>query len=43
MVMRHELGDGPSKVAFTKRDHAIEAFLPNRPYEPLRMRIAVGR
>jgi hypothetical protein len=42
MVMRHELGKRPSKVASTERDHAIEAFLLDRAYEPLCIRIAVG-
>ena len=32
VVMRHELGKRPSKVMFTERDHAIEAFLLDRPY-----------
>jgi hypothetical protein len=27
VVMGHELGDGPLKVPFTERDHAVEAFL----------------
>ena len=41
--MRYEFGQRPSKVAFTERDHAIEAFLSDRAYEPLRIGIAVGR
>src|SRR5688572_6373207 len=43
MVMRYKLGETPAKMAFTKRDNAIQAFLPDRAHEPLRMRIAVGR
>jgi hypothetical protein len=43
VVMRHELGKRPPKVAFTERDHAIEAFLSDRAYEPLCLGIAVGR
>ena len=30
-------------MALTERDHAIEAFFFDRAYEPLRMRIAIGR
>ena len=43
MVMRHELGERPSKMAFTERDDAIEAFFSDRAHESLRLRIAVGR
>jgi hypothetical protein len=43
MVMRHEVGERPPKMAFTERDHAIEAFLSHRAHEPLRMRIVVRR
>ena len=43
MLMRHEIGERSPKMAFTERDHAIEAFLPDRAHESLRMGIAVGR
>ena len=41
MVMRHELGERPSKVAFTERDDAIEAFLPDRAHKPLAVGIQI--
>jgi hypothetical protein len=41
MVVRDEVGERPPQVAFTERDHAIQAFLLDRADEPLRMGIAV--
>lgn len=41
--MRGELLQRPSKVPFTERHDAIEAFLLHRPHEPLRVRVAVRR
>jgi hypothetical protein len=41
--MCHEIGERSPKMAFAERDYAIEAFLPDRAYESLRMCIAVGR
>jgi hypothetical protein len=41
MVVCDEVGERLSKVAFTERDHAIQAFLFDRADEPLRMSVAV--
>jgi hypothetical protein len=43
MIVRYEISERSPKMAFTEQDHAIEALLSDRAYEPLRMRIAVGR
>ena len=41
MVVCDEVDERLPEVAFTERDHAIQAFLFDRADEPLRMRIAV--
>lgn len=41
IVVCDEVGERPPEVAFTWRDHTIQAFLFDRANEPLRMRIAV--
>jgi hypothetical protein len=42
MVVRDELANRAAKMAFTERDHAIEAVLSDRPNEPLRVGVTVG-
>ena len=43
VVVRHEVRNRASKVALTQRDPAVEAFLLDRPNEPLSVRVAVRR
>ena len=43
MVMRHEIGERPPKMAFSERDDAIEAFFFDRADEAFRVCIAVRR
>jgi hypothetical protein len=43
MVMRHERREQSAQVGLTEHDDPIEAFLFDRPYEPLRMCIAIRR
>jgi hypothetical protein len=43
MVVDDELGEHPPEMAFTKRNDTIKAFLFDRAYKPLRVRIAGGR
>jgi hypothetical protein len=43
MVMFDLLGNRPSEMAFTERDHAVEAFVFDRAHEALRPGICVGR
>jgi hypothetical protein len=43
MVVRYEIREGPPKMAFTERDHAVKTFFSDRAHEPLRMGIAVRR
>ena len=42
MVVRDELANRAAKMAFTERDHAIEALLSDRSNEPLRVGVTVG-
>ena len=43
VIVCYELGERPPQVPLTERDDAIQAFLFDGAYEPLRMRIAIGR
>jgi hypothetical protein len=43
VVVRDELRNRAAKVALTQRDHAVEAFLLDRPNKPLGVRVAVRR
>ncbi len=41
VVVLDELGDRPSEVPFTLRDHPVETLVLDRPHKPLRVRIRV--
>ena len=43
VVVRHEVRNRAAKVALAQRDHAVEAFLLDRPNEPLGVHVAVRR
>ena len=43
VIVGDEFGHRPAKVAFTERDHLIQAFLLDRADKPLRVGIAVRR
>jgi len=43
MVVGHEFRDGLSKVPLAHRNDPIEALLFDRPHEPLRIGIRIGR
>ena len=42
VVVGHEVGNGAPKVAFTERDHAIEALLLDRSHEALRVGVTAA-
>jgi len=43
VIVGNEFGDRPPKMAFTERNHVVQAFLPDRANKPLRIGIAVRR
>ena len=43
VVMLDVLGDRPSEMAFTERNHAVEALVFDRADEALRVGVRVGR
>jgi hypothetical protein len=42
VVVRHEVRNRAAKMTLTQRDHAVEAFLLDRPNEPLGVRVGVS-
>jgi hypothetical protein len=42
MIMRHVFRDGPAQRSLPDEDHSIQAFLFDRAYESLRVRIQIG-
>jgi hypothetical protein len=43
MVVGHELDDRATKMSLPQQNYAIEALLLDRPHEPFRLGVAVGR
>lgn len=43
VIVGDEFGHGPAKMAFTERDHLVQAFLLDRADKPLCICIAVRR
>ena len=43
MIVINECREGPSKVALAERDHAIEALVFDRSYEPFGVRVRIAR
>ncbi len=43
VIVGDEFGHRPAKMAFTERDHLVQAFLFDRADKPLRVGVAVRR